>query len=91
MDYEKEILALNAEKMAIQNILVNVLYRLGRLNPAFGEAIKHGFDDAANMVEQIAIAHGQAARPEHLVRALKIVEELRPIALGRPAAPKRDV
>jgi hypothetical protein len=91
MDFEKEILALNAEKMAIQNILVNVLYRLGRTNPALEIAIRQGFDDAANMVEQVAIAHGKAARPEHLVRAIKIVEELRPIALGRPDKPRREV
>jgi hypothetical protein len=90
MDYDKEILALNAEKMAIQNILVNVLYRLAKTNPALEMAIRQGFDDAANMVEHVALAHGKAASPEHLARAVKIVEDLRPIALGRDK-PKHGV
>jgi hypothetical protein len=55
------------------------------------DAVRVGFDDAANQVEAIAISAGRAARPDHLVKALSIVEELRSIAVGNRDKPKHGV
>jgi hypothetical protein len=88
VDYDSEITSLAAETIALQAIVCHVLYRIGQSNPAISEAIRLGFDDAANQVETLAISAGTAARPDHLVKALSIVEQLRSIAVANQGTPK---
>jgi hypothetical protein len=91
MDYDREINSLAAETIAIQNVLAQVLYRVSRINPAFESAIRQGFNDAASSIEDSAIILGTAASPEHLVKAIRIVEELRTATLGDKDEPRHGV
>jgi hypothetical protein len=91
VDYDREINSLNAETIAIQNILAQVLYRISRINPSFEAAILQGFNDAASCVEDSAIIHGKAASPDHLVKAIRIIEELRTATLGHKDEPRHGV
>jgi hypothetical protein len=79
---KQEIVSLHSETLALQVILTNVLGRLRTADPALDGAIAAGLDDAANQVEDIAIHFGKAASPEHTVKAIRIVEELRATVLG---------
>jgi hypothetical protein len=87
MDYEREVTLLSAETLAIQHILTNVLYELKSLNPGVAAAISRGFDNAARQVEDSAIQAGKSVPPEHLVKALRIVEDLRTATVGYSGKP----
>jgi hypothetical protein len=90
MDTEKEILSLSAETLALSIILGNVLSALAR-NPVLRPAIIEGLNQSSNVAEDTAIMFGKAASPEHTVKALRIVEEVRAMALGNEGKPKRGV
>ena len=87
MDYDREIALLNAETLATQQVLTSVLYELKSLNPSVAAAISRGFDNAARQVEDMAIQAGESVRPEHLVKAIRVVEELRTASLGYSGKP----
>jgi hypothetical protein len=91
MNYDAEINSLSAETLAIQAILANVLREIGKADPMLRDAIKLGFDDAASMVENIALCLGKAASPDQSVKAIRIVEELRTATLGNPDKPRHGV
>lgn len=88
IDPEKEINSLSAETLALQAILANVLRKVGALNPALAAAIRAGFDDAASFLEDQAIRAGKTASPEHLVKAVRVAEELRAVAVRDHDKPK---
>ena len=91
MEVSKEINSLSAETLAIQTILAHVLHRLTEIDPKIAGAIKTGFEGAANEAENIAIRLGKTASPDHLVKAIHVIEELRTAALGTPDKLKRGV
>jgi hypothetical protein len=91
MDTDHEIASLAAETMALQAVLTNVLHQMARCSPEIGEAVRLGLDNAANEIESLAITAGKTSRPDHLVKALGIVEELRTMSLGNRDKPKRSV
>jgi hypothetical protein len=88
---EQELDALAGETLAIQVILAKVLHRVRGVDPALADAIAVGFNDAANQIEDIAIRFGKAASPEHTVKAIKIVEQLRTAVLGNHDKPRDAV
>jgi hypothetical protein len=90
MDHEKEILALTAETLALTYVVGNVLANLARI-PALRPAIIEGFNQSADMADSIAINFGKSARPEHTVKAVRIVEEMRAMVLGNEGKPKHGV
>ena len=91
MDHDEEIAALGAETLALQAILTNVLLQLGKEDVALALAIRRGFDDAVNEIEDLAIRLGKAARPDHVVKAVRIIEELRTASLGDRDKPKHAI
>jgi hypothetical protein len=91
MDHDQEIAALGAETLALQSILTNVLLQLGKEDLIIGLAIRRGFDDAANEIENLAIQLGKAARPDHVIKAVRVIEELRTASLGDRDKPKHAV
>jgi hypothetical protein len=91
MDNEHEIASLAAETLALQVVLTNILHQIALTNPDLDGMIRLGFDNAANEVENLAITAGKAARPDHLVKALSVVESLRAMTLGDRNKPKHDV
>jgi hypothetical protein len=91
MDVEREIHALAAETLALQYVLTQTLFRLSRLGPDVNHAIIEVFDDAANIAEQTAIHLGKSASPEHTVKALRVVEEMRAVVFGDQNKPKHAV
>jgi hypothetical protein len=91
MDHDAEINGLSAETLAIQVVLAHILDRVARIDPRFAHAIKTGFDNAANDVENIAIKFGKAAAPGHTVKALAIVESLRAATFGNQEKPRGGI
>jgi hypothetical protein len=87
MDVDKELNSLHAETLAFGAILAYVFDRLARSDPALKSAISAGFDDAANFVEDFAIKRGKSASPEHTVKALRVVEDLRAATFGKQQKP----
>jgi hypothetical protein len=91
MDYEREIQRLSAETIAMQWTITSVLEELQKLDPAFRAAIARGFDNAASGAEHMAIQAGKDASPEHLVKAIEIIETLRTAVLGKHDKPRHGV
>jgi hypothetical protein len=89
VDLEREIRSLSATTLALSIVVNNVFQRLAK-DPALREAIKAGFKRAADTAETVAIAVGKTASPEHSVAALRIIEEMRRVALGNEEGPKAD-
>jgi hypothetical protein len=82
MDFEKEIHSLAAEVLALNIVLCNVLNKLLRDDPALRSAIADGFNQSADTAESVAILLGKSASPDHTVKALRIIEEMRGVVLG---------
>jgi hypothetical protein len=91
MDYEKEIASLHGETLAFGAIISFVLARIIQADPKMRAVIAAGFDDAANFVENFAIKAGKAASPDHTIKALRGVEELRTATIGDRGEPRRTV
>jgi hypothetical protein len=91
LNIRSEIRYLGAETLALQIALVSVLSGLAKSDPKLAGIIREAFDNAANIAEEAAIRLGKAASPEHTVRALEIIEEMRVTALGSQGKPKHGV
>jgi hypothetical protein len=76
-EIQDDITSLHAENLAFQLILSNVLTRLIMADPKLLAIVAAGFDDAASQAEDFAIKLGKSALPDHTVKAIKIVEQLR--------------
>jgi hypothetical protein len=88
---EKEIASLSAETLAMQTILASVFFHLGRTDPKVQLAIQRGLNDAANQVEDLAIRLGKSASPDHVVKAIRVVEEIRAASLSDKDQPRHGV
>jgi hypothetical protein len=84
MDPLYEVHALAGETLALQAVLFGILPRLAAVSPEIKVALSAGFDDAANLVEQIALKFVDQIHPAHAARALKIVEGIRSNTLCEP-------
>ena len=91
MDADREINSLAAETLALQAILTHVLGRLCQIDMRLTSAVRRGFDEAASEIEDMAIKFGHAASPDHVTKALGIVETLRAATLGDHDKPKHGV
>ena len=74
-----------AELMAVQVILVLVLKRLTTVDRAMDTAIRSGFEDAADLAEQMAI---KASHSKEAIEALRIIEKLRTGVFGDHQKPE---
>lgn len=77
--HKREIESLNGELVAVRALL---FYFLSRSQTRAPDPIRLAFDDAANHIEHAAISAGKAASPEHLVKALGIIDDLRSKIFG---------
>lgn len=91
MDYDHEIRSLAAETLALQQIVKDLCAGLAMHDPSLAPVIAKAFDNAARALEDYAIFMGKAAHPEHGVKAIRIVEELRAAVLGSPGKPKGGI
>jgi hypothetical protein len=82
VDFEKEIHSLAAEALALNIVLCNVLNKLLRDDPALRSAMVDAFNQSADTAESVAILLGKSASPDHTVKALRIIEEMRGVVLG---------
>jgi hypothetical protein len=87
LDLENEIHSLAAETLALSIIVGNVLGTLAK-NPVLRPAIIDGFNRAADVADSVAVQFGKSASPEHTIKALRIIEEMRTVALGDEGKPK---
>jgi hypothetical protein len=90
MDREKEINSLAAETLALSVILGNVLTQLAA-SPALRPAIVAGFDQSADFAQIIAEQFGKSASPDHTIKAMRIIEEMRQVVLGKEETPRKLV
>jgi hypothetical protein len=91
MNTDNEIQSLHAETLALNWIIAQVLRRIAQSDQKLADAICRGFNDAASDIENLAIRAGKAASPDHLVKALRIVEELRSVTVGDKNKPRNIV
>jgi hypothetical protein len=82
MNYETEIRALAAETIALQWLFIALARRLSATHPDLHVAVSDALDDAANLIEMTAIKLGESAHPDHTIKALGIVEQIRAATLG---------
>lgn len=85
-DLRTEIARLSGETLALQTILFWLLFHMER---KASDPIKSAFDDAANLVEAQAIEAGRTVSPDHLVKALGIIEQFR-LSIIRDKGPQRE-
>jgi hypothetical protein len=72
--HKGEIESLNGELAALRALLFYLLDFSARESD---DMVRRVFDAAADHLEDAAVRHGKSASPEHLVKALGIVEDLR--------------
>jgi hypothetical protein len=72
--HKREIESLNGELFAVRALL---FYFLDEASVKSPDIVRAAFDHAANHIEDSAIRFGKSASPEHLVKALGIVEDFR--------------
>jgi hypothetical protein len=82
MNYDADISILTAETLAIQMVLSHVFDAICKIDPRLAEAVRTGFDNAANEVENTAIMFGKTASTD-IVKALAVVESLRAATFER--------
>jgi hypothetical protein len=87
MEHETEIRSLSAETLATSIVLANLLSRFARI-PALRLAIVSCFDQSVDMADDITAVLGKSAAPDHTVKVLRIVEEMRSMVLGNGEKPK---
>jgi hypothetical protein len=87
MEHETEIRLLSAETLATSIVLANLLSRFARI-PALRLAIVSCFDQSVDMADDITAVLGKSAAPDHTVKVLRIVEEMRSMVLGGGEKPK---
>lgn len=66
-----EIESLSGQALAFETMLFWLLFHIRRNN---ADPIKQALDDSANTIEAQTIAAGTTASPQHLAKALGIVE-----------------
>lgn len=71
---KREIDSLNGELAALRSLL---FYLLDAASIGSNEMVRRVFDAAAEHIENEAIRRGKTASPEHLVKALGIIEDFR--------------
>ena len=91
MDYEKQINSLAGETLALQMIVASLCDRLCEVSPHIFQAIATAFEDAAGHAENVAISFGKSAAPEHTLKALRIVEEIRAVAVRDRQQPRHGI
>jgi hypothetical protein len=72
--HKREIESLYGELFALRALLFYLLEFSARTSD---DMVRGVFDAAADHVENASIRHGKSASPEHLVKALGIVEDFR--------------
>ena len=73
-DHKHEIERLNGELLAIRTLL---FYFMDGATVSSPHLVRTAFDNAADFIERFTISAGKTASPEHTVKALEIVEDLR--------------
>jgi|tagenome__1003787_1003787.scaffolds.fasta_scaffold16958909_1 hypothetical protein len=91
MDHDREIRALAAETLAFSCVLQGVLGSLLRAQPQLRVPISEGFENALGLAQAVAMQFGTSASPEHTVKCVRIIEELRDAILGPPGKPRHGV
>jgi hypothetical protein len=80
MDVQPQIDRLNGETLALRIILTSLCDRLCGISPDTFAVIRTAFDDAASGAESLTIEFGEAAVPNHILEALRIIESMRAVA-----------
>ena len=82
-----EIDSLAAETIVLQTLFGELCHGLIVRDAAFSQIISRVFDQTADHIEDMAIKFGKSSSPEHLVKALRIVEEMRTVVFSGTKKP----
>ena len=91
MNLEAEVYGLAAESLAHHVMFAKLCRGLVASSPQLADLVGQMFDKTIESLEQIAIKQGAQSPPEHTLKALKIVEELRSSVIGDPRHPNHGV
>jgi hypothetical protein len=87
MEHENETRSLSPETLATSIVLANLLSGFARI-PALRFAIVTCFDQSVDMAEDMAPMFDKSASPDHTLKVLRLVEEMRAMVLGNARKPK---
>jgi hypothetical protein len=90
-EIEEELRRNTVNQAAAQVALLYVLRAIANLSPDLRNAIAAGFDDAASLTESIALQGGEPTGTENAIEMLRIIEQLRAVAVGEHDKPKHGV
>lgn len=91
MDIQSTLNGLGAETLALQTMFAKLARNLSELSPAHAQAVRGMFDESSDFLEQFAVIAGKSASPEHTIKAIRIVEEIRSNVVGDPNQPRHGV
>jgi hypothetical protein len=77
MSVKGDTRALAAEMLAVKTVMAHVLGRIDQLDPVLAEAVRAGFEDAANQIRKTAAKSHTKVTSEQAIKALAIIEDLR--------------
>ena len=91
MDYDNEINRLYGETIATQVIIVHLCRALVARDPALKPILVVAFGDAIDELMGGAIKFGREANPDHMLKAIEIVEQIEAAIHGRHEGPQKIV
>ena len=77
MDVDHEINRLAAETAVLQVLRTQFLNRAASIDGSQRQAVTDAFDNAAQILDVIAIKFGQTGNPQHTLGSIQILEQLR--------------
>jgi hypothetical protein len=75
MSVKGDARTLAAEMLAVKTVIAHVLGRIDQLDPVLAEAVRAGFEDAANQIRKTRAK--SRTNSEQAIKALAIIEALR--------------
>jgi len=80
LSVQEQFETLAGEALSAQLLLVALCKHLRNIDSLHADAVAAAFDDAASQAESFAIQFGKTASPHHVVKAGRIIEDLRTAA-----------
>jgi hypothetical protein len=90
MSVKGDTRALAAEMLAVKTVMAHVLGRIDQLDPVLAEAVRAGFEDAANQIRKTAAKSRTKVTSEQAIKTLALIEALRAATFRKMGNPARS-
>ena len=90
MSVKGDARTLAAEMLAVKTVMAHVLGRIDQLDPVLAEAVRAGFEDAANQIRKTAAKSRTKVTSEQAIKALAIILALRAATFSKMDNPARS-